>query len=65
MEQWQHFWNDNVWGKVIAGVILAVGASIWSAIKFKWWNRITVRWAIKLTMTAAYVSPSLGRRVIL
>lgn len=44
-------WNDSVWSKVIAGGIIAIIGAAWAAIKYKWWDRITARWSIKLTMT--------------
>jgi hypothetical protein len=48
--------NDNVQDQVIAGLILAALGAIWAAIKFKWWQRISARWAIKLTKINCYTS---------
>lgn len=53
------FW-DSVWSRVTGSVIFAIICAIWAGLKFKWWNRLTARWAIKLTMTNCSIGYQAG-----
>ena len=61
MDSLNGLWSDAVGSKVIAGLITALiiflVGSIWAAVKFKWRERLSRLWSIRLSMINAGVSP--------
>jgi|SRR5271165_335889 len=62
MPEWlKQAWQDSVWSKVIATIIVAVLASIWAAIQFRLLGRLRNYFSPKLTKIDVRISDEPGK----
>lgn len=52
----KQIWQDPVWSKVIAGIILAIIAAIWAGRHFDWWPRLLANYPTPLWFTVLIVA---------